>query len=328
MRVFDLHCDTLDRLSLDGYPDYSVFTEQNAKEGIPHERLVSLRDNDAHIALDRMSAQAWCQCFAIFVPDSLPSEGAWRLYKQVHAYFSEQMQAHADVVEQVSSSRSHGIDEVLATGKCAALLTVEGASFLEDSCERIDELAQAGVRMVTLTWNAQNALAGGSNTHAGISALGRAAISAFEQHHITIDASHISDESFQDLLTCAKRPFVASHSNARSVCAHPRNLTDFQFQAIAERGGLVGLNFCNGFLVEGTREPRPSDLLRHIEHWLELGGQDVIALGSDYDGTDVPSWLNGCEQLQNLYEPAAARFGNGIADKLFFENAYAFFQNS
>ncbi|MCL1847345.1 MAG: dipeptidase [Coriobacteriia bacterium] len=326
MRVFDLHCDTLDRLCLNDYAAYPDFAQQNAKEGIPKERLASLRDNDAHVSLERMEAQAWCQCFAIFIPDALPPKEGWKLFKHVNAYFTEQMLAHGDLVWQVRSAC--GIDGALAAGKCAALLTVEGASFLVDSLKRIDELAQAGVQMLTLTWNAQNALASGSEAQGGISAFGKAAISALEERHIIIDASHLNSESLTDLLRCAQRPFVASHSNARSICTHQRNLSDYQFQAITERGGIVGLNLYTGFLIDEKREPTPADVLRHIEHWLKLGGQDAIALGSDYDGADVPLWLKGCEKLGSLYEHVSAHFGSDLADRFFFTNAYTFFKDA
>ena len=326
MRVFDLHCDTLDRLCLNDCAAYPDFAQQNAKEGIPKERLASLRDNDAHVSLDRMQAQAWCQCFAIFIPDTLPPDEAWKLFKHVNAYFAEQMLAHGDLVWQVR--RAHGIDEALAAGRRAALLTVEGASFLNDSFKHIDELTQAGVQMLTLTWNAQNALASGSEAQGGLSFFGRAVVYDLEERRIIIDASHLNDESLTDLLRCARRPFVASHSNARSICGHPRNLSDYQFKAIAERGGIVGLNLYTGFLIDEKREPTPADVLRHIEHWLKLGGQDAIALGSDYDGADVPLWLKGCEKLENLYEHVTAHFGSDLADKLFFTNAYTFFKNA
>ena len=325
MRVFDLHCDTLDRLCLHDYPAYPGFARQNASEGIPLDRLQSLKDNDGHISLDRMGDHPWCQCFAIFVPDKLMPDDSWELFTHVNNFFTRQMQEHSSLVEQVRDGRN--IQTVLASGKKVALLTVEGAPFFwgPETLWRVDELAQAGVMMVTLTWNGPNAIASGIETQSGIKPFGRDVIAALEGKHIIIDASHLNDQSFTDLLTCAQRPFAASHSNARSVCGHPRNLQDWQFKEIAQRGGIVGLNFYNDFLIDDKRDATPDEVLLHIEHWLELDGQDALALGSDYDGSDVPTWLHGCEKMEVLYALVGDRFGGEIANKLFFENAQRFF---
>lgn len=327
MRVFDLHCDTLDRLSLHDFAAYTGFAEENAKEGIPVGRMMSLRDNDAHISLERMGRHPWCECFAIFVADGLADDMGWAMFERVRAFFEEQMRLHGDVVEQVRQGRE--IEAVLAAGKKVALLTVEGAPFLQgaQAYERLDALARAGVMMVTLTWNGKNAIASGNVTQEGMSPFGREMVRELEERRIIVDASHLNDASLADLFACAQRPFVASHSNARSVCKNLRNLKDWQFLEIAQRGGIVGLNLYNAFLVEGNREASPADVLRHIEHWLELGGQGAIALGSDYDGADVPSWLKGCDKLKDLYELVKRAFGDEIARGLFFDNALRFFSS-
>ena len=326
MPVFDLHCDTLDRLVLCNSSLYPNFAEQNAAEGIVPNRMRSLFDNDAHVSLSKMAAYRWAQCFAVFIPDGLGADNAWLLYKRVTGFFREQCKMYPYSIASVRNPTD--IATALATDKCAALLTVEGASFFTDSLAPLDQLELDGVRMISLTWNAQNALASGNETHEGFSAFGKEVVKGLESRRIVVDVSHLNDEGFTELLGFARRPFAASHSNSRAICDHPRNLTDEQFRAIVDREGIVGLNFCNEFLTTEKRDATPEDFIRHISHWLDLGGERAIALGSDYDGCDVPAWLRPADRIQVLFAEVARVFGEGIAHKLFFTNATEFFNRS
>jgi membrane dipeptidase len=320
IRIFDLHCDTLDRLVENAAVPNFEFEDE---EHLHLERAGSLDDNNCHLSLKRMEAFDWCQCFAIYVPDTLAGDAAWHFYTQIKRYFDEQLEKHAGRLEQIHNPAR--ISGVLASGKAAALLTVEGGSFLETSLDHIEDLARDGVKMMTLTWNAPNALASGSTAHGGITPFGKQAVAALEHHGITVDVSHLNDESFADLQAIATRPFVASHSNARAICNHPRNLSDDQFRAIRDVGGLVGLNYFNEFLIEEKRPVTPEDIYCHINHWLELDGGNTIALGSDYDGADIPAWLDPGDQLPTLFDGVAHTFGRPIAERLFFTNAHRFF---
>ena len=124
---------------------------------------------------------------------------------------------------------------------------------------------------------------------------------------------------------------MASHSNSRAVCGHKRNLTDRQFAEIRERGGVVGLNYCDKFLSNEVLESRATDVsfdevAAHIEHWLDLGGEDVVALGGDLDGATVPTLLNGADKMGAFQELLGHRFGVTITKKLCYANALAFFE--
>ena len=221
------------------------------------------------------------------------------------------------------------VDAALAAGKTAAVLTVEGASFLEDDGQaesRLDALADAGVRMVTLTWNGPNALGSGNDTSHGLTGFGRSCVGELERRGIVVDVSHLNDAGFKDVCATARRPFAASHSNARAVCGHPRNLADWQLRELVDCGGIAGLNFCTQFLTDRLADPTRDDVVRHVDHVLETAGEDVLALGSDYDGCDVPSWLEPCDRIGALHELLACEFGRDIADKVFFRNARDFFE--
>ena len=147
-----------------------------------------------------------------------------------------------------------------------------------------------------------------------------------ERRGIIVDVSHLNDAGFKDVCATARRPFAASHSNARAVCGHPRNLADWQLRELADCGGIAGLNFCTQFLTDRLADPTRDDVLRHVDHVLETAGEDVLALGSDYDGCDVPSWLEPCDRIGALHELLACEFGRDIADKVFFRNARDFFE--
>ena len=146
---------------------------------------------------------------------------------------------------------------------------------------------------------------------AGITAQGVDVMRRMEDARMILDVSHLNDTCFADVTRLATRPFVASPSNSRAVCGHPRNLTDAQFAEIRDRGGVVGLNFCPDFLRDDadTTEPTFDDLCRHVEHWLDLGGEDVVALGSDFDGTDLPACIPSAAAIPNLQSVFVSRFG-------------------
>ena len=146
-----------------------------------------------------------------------------------------------------------------------------------------------------------------------------------ERAGVTLDVSHLNDESLEDVLARSRRPLVASHSNARAVCDHPRNLTDRQFLEIRDRGGLVGLNFCPAFLAKEPGQVGFDEVAAHIEHWLDLGGEDVVALGSDYDGTDVPPFLDGAATMPAFQRLLTDRFGEDLCARICAGNALAFF---
>lgn len=323
--VFDLHCDTLDRLVFSADPSVpGGFYEHDA--GVPRDRMSRLDVNDAHISLERMQSFNWCQCFAVYVPDTVRGAEAWSLFGRAERFWRAELARCGDKIVQVRGSSEAA--EAFKLNKVAGMLTVEGLSFLEDDASaeaRLDALVDAGVRMATLTWNGANALGSGHDGSGGLTAFGRRMVRALEERGIVADASHLNDEGFRDLLDVAERPFACSHSNARAVCGHPRNLEDWQLREIAARGGVVGLNFFNEFLTDSVNEATQDDVLRHVDHILEVAGEDVLALGSDYDGSVVPGWLDPCDKVADLHALLACEFGAGVAEKVFHANAERFF---
>lgn len=327
-KVFDLHCDTIDALAM---RDCMPFAGgRGAIQG-------DMASNNLQLALDRMQAVGpWCQCYAVWVPDDLsglPTPDPLWFYRRARDYFFAQVKEHAGGVAQVRDARD--IEGVLAAGKTAAMLTVENGSPVGSDLAIVDEWAADGVKMVTLTWNGKNTIASGHDTQDGLSPFGREVVRVLEDRRIVVDVSHLNDVGFWELMKVVRRPFAASHSNARSVCGHRRNLTDDQFRAIVSMGGVVGLNYYRSFVsdryAENGSEARADgevtfeELAAHLERFLDLDGEDAITLGSDFDGSDTPAWLGTCEQLEAFYQRIAGHFGESVARKLFFENALAFF---
>lgn len=165
-------------------------------------------------------------------------------------------------------------------------LSLEGAEGISCDPGRLDELAQMGISMVNLTWNADNALAGSAKHDGpGLSAQGREFVRRAQKLGIIIDVSHISDRAFWDIMDITERPVVASHSNSRAVCGHARNLSDEQFRAICDCGGYTGIT-CYGILLSENGICDFDTVYRHMDHFLEIGA-DHVAVGGDFDGCDV-----------------------------------------
>ncbi|HIU23990.1 MAG TPA: membrane dipeptidase [Candidatus Coprovicinus avistercoris] len=324
--VFDLHSDTLDRLAWPLLPSNlnsgSVTYEIDPQTPVEPGVLRDFATSPGHLSLEAMSDFSWCQCLAVFIPDTLTPEQSADFFKIVSDTLEEHVKRSPDLL--AVAREANQIESILSSGRTCGILTIENGKLLAAREDMFDVIAQAGVRMVTLTWNAANPLGSGHDTHQGLTSFGRRAIAELESRHIIVDVSHLNDEGFADVAACARRPFVASHSNSRAIRDVPRNLTDDQFKFIRDAGGIVGLNFCDWF-ISATKDPTPEELFAHIDHWLDLGGSKTISLGSDYDGCDTPSWLDPCTHMQNLFQMAEERYGSYLAKRLFFDNAYEFF---
>lgn len=305
MRFFDLHCDTITRCYDEELNIYNGSQEVSLKKG----RCFS----------------AWAQCFAVFVDDNRRGGAAFRYYRDCVSSFKAAAEANRRnlaICRQVKD-----IKPALAAQKCAGVLTVENAAVLDGKLENVAVLAADGVKMVALTWNGENELGFGSGIGGGLKPFGRAVVTELARQGIVIDLSHLSDEGFDEVLERCEGPVMASHSNLRAVCDHPRNLTDRQFEAIVARGGIVGVNLHLLFLAEDIQTAhRPQALFAHVDRMLELGGVRAIAFGSDFDGAHMPDFCRNVSHIPALYGLFIARYGEALADRIFFENAYDFFE--
>ena len=206
-------------------------------------------------------------------------------------------------------------------GRHSAVLTIEGPAGFDYNPEMLEDLYKVGFRITTLSWNEQNPLTGSCVTGGGLTDLGREYVMQAQRVGMVVDVSHISDEAFWDIIAMTEKPIIASHSNSRSLCNVPRNLTDEMYLAICKTGGTVGINFYTEFLGEN---PTVDTVCDHIFHFLQLAGDDKhLSIGSDFDGMkSLPEGFSGVQDYPKLAERLLNR---GLADKtvenIFWNNA-------
>ena len=301
--VFDAHCDTISRC----WRDY---------EGLDR--------NTGMISLERTASFArYCQFFALWTADGYtgyPAGGdsVERAYHALLRCFQDQMARNQDKIVQCRTAGE--AERANQQGKAAAFLSVEGAELLGCDPDRLDQAAEDGVAAINLTWNHANTLSGSNcdEPERGLSPVGREFVAKMEDLHILVDVSHLSEAGFWDVAEMARRPFIASHSNAKSVWDHTRNLTDGQINAIIKNRGVIGLNFYTEFVGGG----RDLDAVRaHLDHILELGGASNVVLGGDWDGCDTIADLPAIDSLPRLYEHLLRHgYRETVVQDLFYNN--------
>lgn len=328
MKVFDLHCDTLSELRrAEMRGDGQTFAH-----------------NNGHIDLEKLEKGDYMlQCFAAFVNLADPTPGADPLVTALEEIdvFKRMMEQYSDRIAPVY--RPEDIRKNAEAGKISGMLTIEEAGCCKGSLGVLRRLQELGVRMMTLTWNYPNELAapnanpGGplvANTETGLTERGFAFLEEMERLHITADVSHLSDKGFWDIVSHSTRPFAASHSNCRALSPHNRNLTDEMIRALAEKGGIAGLNYCASFVDADSAHPKlcrstVERLAKHAAHFKQVGGIEVISLGSDFDGIGGQHELETAADMPLLAEALRREgFTEDEVEAIYWRNAYRFFKNN
>ncbi len=258
------------------------------------------------------------QLFAHYIePDFKPDRGLLRFMQMADAFFGE-IEENSDVAGHAKTVAD--IHRLRAEGKLACVMSIEGAEAISGDLGVLRVLSRLGVRVIGLTWNQRNLLADGigeARTGGGLTELGVAAVREMDRLGVVVDVAHLSDPGFWDVVDVSTRPFVASHSNARAVCDHPRNLTDEQIRALAKGGGVMGMNFAPNFVhpelgsaahplsgsrgAEGAPRATLDMVLDHIDHIVNLVGPQHVGLGSDFDGIgDTPDGLENATKLPHV----------------------------
>ena len=296
MPIIDLHCDTLSRLLAD----------RRAGGGD------TLRSGPGgHVSLEKLRDSGYLlQAFACFV-DLKSTEDPWGEVLALAELYREEAEKNRDLLASILSFSD--LEQAKAEGRTGGLLTVEEGGVLEGDLDRLQTLHDLGVRLITLTWNYENELGFPNGKTGGLKPKGFDCLAEMERLRMIPDVSHLGDDGFWDVCRAAKRPFLASHSCCRALRDHPRNLTDDMLRALADRGGIVGVNFYSHFL--GT-DPvsRTGDILRHLRHMLDVGGLHLPALGSDFDGIDCALELGDAGGMPSLL--AAMDAGGFTAEEI------------
>lgn len=262
--VFDTHCDTLCKVL-----DYGK----------------GLYENDCHVDIKRMHGyKSYTQVFACFIDPIYKNRAMERCLRLIDTFYRYAPKG--------------------------SVLSIEGGEMITDLAQ-LRILHKLGVKIIALTWNFSNQIASGAaeqNSLRGLTEFGKSVIKEMNRLNMLVDVSHLNDKSFYDIAEISDKPIIASHSNARAICSSrkicpvERNLTDGQFEIIAKSRGCVGINFCPDFLNEsGTADIE--DIIKHIEHFMALGGENHIGIGADFDGVDsLPAGINGCEDLYKVFD--------------------------
>ena len=315
MGWIDMHCDTLSGI---------LMGERGGNRDAKHMSLIK---NGLCVDVERLGrAGADAQFFACFVNaadygDGKEEQGKAGKYQAEIFSLTETVweRAYQDVLSMIDRAHSEECDRfriaqraedlTAREGRTAGILTVEEGGVLNGKLERLGELYDRGVRLITLTWNYENDI-GSPNSRErsvmerGLTPFGREVLEAMNGYGMLIDVSHLSDGGFWDCIRYSRAPIVASHSNCRELCAHPRNLTDEMLRALGENGGVAGLNFYSAFLC-GSGRARPEDIARHAVHMIDKAGEDAAALGTDFDGFEaeaLPEGIRGVQDMERVWE--------------------------
>jgi len=300
-QILDMHCDT-------------PFEMYQQKQLLKHNAL--------HLDLDRMEEyDGYIQVFAAFVDRKnicvSPMNHCLSLLRKTH----EELNKNKDCITLIQNL--HDLNRVSQRNGMGAILSIEGGEALEGNLSALWMYYQLGVRLITLTWNWSNEIADGilEPRGGGLTEFGKDAVIMMEKMGILIDVSHLSEQGFWDVAKYTTRPFVASHSCVKQLCPHPRNLSDAQISCLIQRRGGVGINFFPEFLATHT-QCSVDDVIKHMEYILSLGGEDILGIGSDFDGvSSLPKDMHGVQDIKGLISSMTDHgFSNSLIEKILFRN--------
>lgn len=309
--IIDLHCDTI--------------------MGLYRNKEKSMLSNDLQVDITKLKDGGYlAQVFAMFV-FLKGTDSPYKTCNEMIDLFYKELELNSDKIKIVLT-----YDDLLENqknGLLSAILSIEEGAVVEGSLEKLVHFYDRGVRMICLNWNfingighpnfkvVNNVLDKSPNTEFGLTEFGIEMVKKMEELGIIVDVSHLSDKGFWDVYNNTSKPFIASHSNSRSICNHPRNLTDDMIKALDARGGVMGLNFAKDFINEDADLSYVDDIVKHALHIIEVSSIDVLAFGTDFDGIDRNTEVDNASMMQVFYQ----KFKNaGLTDndieKIFYKN--------
>lgn len=310
MSVIDFHCDTI----------FKIMRE-------PEE---CLRKNKFSVDVSKLKKGNYlAQFFAMFIymgskkdPKEMCLNMIDRFYDEVEKN-SDNLKVATNYDELVSNSHDD---------KISAFLTIEEGGALKGDIRNLELYYDKGVRLITLTWNFENEIGfpgcEPKYKYNGLTKFGKEVVDVMNDLGMIVDVSHLNDKGFYDVAEISRKPFVASHSNAREVCNCSRNLTDDMIRILSNKGGVMGINFCGDFLGKDGKSS-VNNMVKHIKHIRNVGGIDVISLGTDFDGIGGELEISNSGEMDKL---AFALKKEGFTDyeieKIFYKNAERVIQYS
>ena len=300
--MIDLHCDTIMQL-------------------LDHPDSGDLYRNTWKIDIEKLQkAHSKVQDFALFINLGETNDPYGR-YEEMRNLCTTQIHLYGEHIQHVLSYQD--VESVYDSGKIGALMSIEEGGVLGGDLDKLKQAYQDGVRLITLTWNYPNGLGEPhcGEQHKKLTPKGIEFVEVMQDLGIIVDCSHLNDAGTEQLGDILDVPFVASHSNAREVTAHTRNLPDNLIKLIANKGGVIGLNFAQSFL--GTSPvSRIEDIVKHGLYLINKGGEDVVALGTDFDGIKPNTEIKDASDMYRLYDVfKEAGLSVEQCEKLFWKNA-------
>lgn len=290
MNIIDLHCDVLYQLAKMDLP-------------FPFSNAMSLQASKDKLKAGHIVVQD----FAIFVDEDVPQvEKFTEALRQIELFQTNVLQSNPDMVHITDWQQL----KTLKKGQIGAILSLEGCDVIGEDILKLQKLLDAGVKLVGLTWNYENGVAFGAEEppNRGLKSFGKEVIQLLNNRDIIIDVSHLNEQSFWDVLPLGKH-LIASHSNARALCDHPRNLTDDQVLALVKNGGHIHVVYHPPFIKKNTENVTLIDLTEHIKYLAELVGIEYLGFGSDFDGVaKTVIDLQNAAQTQNLIATLLQQF--------------------
>lgn len=300
--MIDLHCDTMMQL-------------------LDHPDSGDLYRNTWKIDIEKLQkAHSKIQDFALFINMGETNDPYGR-YEEMRNLCVSQIHNYGEHIQHVLSYQD--VESVYKSGKIGAIMSIEEGGVLGGDLNKLKQAYQDGVRLITLTWNYPNGLGEPhcGEQHKKLTSKGVEFVEAMQELGIIVDCSHLNDAGTEQLGDILDVPFIASHSNARELRSHTRNLPDNLIRLIANKGGIIGLNFAQNFL--GTSPiSRIEDIVKHGLYLIDKGGEDVVALGTDFDGIPPDTEIADMSQMSRLYD-AFKEAGLSVeqCEKLFWKNA-------
>lgn len=306
MFICDCHCDTLTEL---------------------YNKNASLYENEQHFDIKRQIALGGgLQFCAIYVPTEVFRYQGGLRYTLclLDKYNQEIKKLHENGIDVLQVRTAEDAGNVLKH-KAATMLAIEEGGAIDGSLEALRCLYELGVRAMTLTWSNRNDIADGINeeaTGSGLTLFGKQVVAEMNRLGMLVDVSHISTAGFWSVIETSTKPIIATHSNAKSLCSHPRNLNDEQIKALAQNGGLAGITFAGQFLEEDWRNACIESVYKHIDYMLNLiGNDDHIGFGSDFDGISHPPYnIQGVQDYKPLIEYLSKYYSDETINKITHQN--------
>ncbi|HIP51673.1 MAG TPA: membrane dipeptidase [Campylobacterales bacterium] len=307
MKFIDFHCDTA-----------TLILEKNQE----------LKTNSLKIDIEKLQkGKALSQFFAMYI-DAAKVDNSYDYCLKMLNTFKNELEKNKDSISLCQTYTD--LEKAQTQNKIAAFLSIEEGEAIEGSLDKLRFFKEQGISLITLTWNYENALGYPNfqweHQFKGLKPKGIEAVEEMNHLNMLIDVSHLSDGGFEDVLKHSKAPFIATHSNARSMTNHPRNLSDEMLKKLADAGGLTGINFFNNFLVNGELKDKMEiakieDMVRHIKHIRSVAGVNIIGLGSDFDGIPNEVEISDASQMSKLADELLKNdFSYDEVEKIFFKN--------